>query len=444
MNLAIGLILAVLVATIWAVVALSRRRGRSHKEYRSDVTEEALTVFVERSLALGSFAEVVGEAAATAQAAFRATRVVRFEPGAREGVWDALSATGEPLDAVPDASRPVFARFKHNAEVVVLDDASGGKFGALRLPLTELGQRYGIDVLVPLVGLGQTMAVLGLSVGRRVSAFERGLLDHLRIEATAAALNVRLHREAAHKLTLEKEVDLASAVQLTLVPPVDAGRGRHVAWVGHYRPAGQAGSDFWSAYDLGDGRVLVVVGDVVGRGLAGSMVSAVAKSCCDSLNAAVATLDAGTLLTALNRALWRPARPIHMTCFAAIFDGAAGTVQFANAGHPLPYVARPVEPRLGVLSGSGPMLGDAPDTRYRASERPVRAGDLILLYTDGIVEATNAERMPFGERRLQRALLQAVGERPEVARDRILGALGDFRGGAPPVDDEALVVVRIG
>lgn len=436
-------VLAVVVLAAWAVAVAARRQGHSSAGAREDVAEQALTGFVERSLEIGSVGEVLADAAATAQAAFGATRVVVFEPGAKEGSWEA-QAGGQALDPVPDAARGVFGWFKHNVDVILLDEVAGPRYGAMRLPLADLAKRYGLDAFLPLVDRGHTIAALGLALGRKPSAHERGLLGHLRVEITAAAANVRLHREAAHKLTLEKEVDLASAVQLSLVPPQAEGRSGKLSWAGHYRPGGQTGSDFWSSYDLGGGRVLLVIGDVIGTGLAGSMVSAVAKSCCDSLHAAGAATDPGALLTALNRALHRHARPIHMTCFAGVFDPASASVTYANAGHPMPYQVRAAEPRLGVLVGTGPMLGDAAESRYVAARRPLAPGDLVLLYTDGVVEAMNDKRASFGERRLQRSLVAAAELPLAAARDRLLAALEEFRGGAAPTDDEALVVVRVG
>lgn len=438
-----GVVLAVVALAAWGVALALRWQGRDSASWREDATEQALVEFVERSLEFHSLADVLADAAATAQAAFRADRAVVFEPGTKEGTWDAWSS-GQALEPVPDTARSLFGWFKHNADVIPLDEIAGPRYGAMRIPLSELGKRYGVDAIVPLVDRGQMLAVLGLHLGRRPSALERKLLEDLRIEATAAAANVRLHREAAHKLTLEKEVDLASAVQLTLVPPVAEGRVGQVAWVGHYRPARQAGSDFWSAYDLGEGKVLVVIGDVIGSGLAGSMVSAVAKSCCDSLCAAGAATDPGSLLTALNRSLFRHAKPIHMTCLAVALDPAAGVVTWANAGHPMPYHVRREEPRLGVLPGSGPMLGDAAETRYGTSRRPLGAGDVVLVYTDGLVEAINAQRAPFGERRLQRTLLAVADLRPPSARDHLLRAVEDFRAGAPSTDDEVLVLLKVG
>jgi serine phosphatase RsbU (regulator of sigma subunit) len=460
------ILLALIVLMLWGVVVLVRRRSRAGAQTGGG-SSLALTELAERSLDLESLSDVLAASADAARVALSAKRVVAFEPGAREGAWDAsepgagaideVAGGPEPaspvggaararsrpsIDAVPDGARGVFAWFKHNTTPILIDEIGDARYGAMRVPLAELGRRYQLDVIVPLVDRGLTIGALGLGIGRKLSRAERDLLGELRQQVTAAAANVRLHREAAHKLTLEKEVDLASAVQQTLVPASSEGRVGRLVWTGHYRPAGQVGSDFWSAYDLGNDRVLLVIGDVVGTGLAGSMASAVAKSCCDALHAAGAAGDVVDVLAALNRALFRPMRPIHMTCFAAVIDARRGNVTYANAGHELPYHAS-VSGALGVLGGSGPMLGDGPDARWQRSSRPLAHGDTLLLFTDGLSEAMNETRAVFGERRLQRTLSRAAGAGPGEIKHQILVAVEAFRGGVPPQDDEALVVVRV-
>jgi serine phosphatase RsbU (regulator of sigma subunit) len=439
----IAVVLAVVVFLVWAIVLALRHGRRQATTSRAGLNEAVLTEFVVRSLDLHAFGDVLADATATAQAAFGASSGVVFEPGAKEGTWDAWAPGSQPtpLEPVPDAGRPVFAWLKHNAEVIALDEVAGPRFGAMRIPLSDLKARYGIDTLVPLVDRRQTIGAIGLQLGRRPTQFERSLLEHLRIEATAAAANVRLHREAAHKLTLEKEVDLASAVQRALVPAIHEASGAGLSWVGHTQFSGQAGSDFWCTYSVSGGKLLVVIGDMIGSGLAGSMLSAVAKSCCDAFQAA-GTVDPGALLTALNHALYRPQRPIHMTGVVALFDPVHNIVHWANAGHPMPYFAAAHEHRLNVLTGSGPMLGDVADAHYVTQARPLHRGDSVLLYTDGLVEAMNLQRMPFGERRLQRALTAARSQPPAKVRDVILAAVEEFRTGAPISDDELLVYVR--
>jgi sigma-B regulation protein RsbU (phosphoserine phosphatase) len=251
---------------------------------------------------------------------------------------------------------------------------------------------------------------------------------------------VRLHREAAHKLTLEKEVDLAGAVQQTLAPLRSEASHGAWSWVGHVRPAGQVGGDFWCSYEV-DGGVLIVVGDVIGGGLGGSMVSAVVKSSCDAFAAAGIT-DPATLLGGVNRAIWRPNRQFHVTCVAAFFDERAGEVAWANAGHPAPYVVGLDDERPVALLGWGAMLGEAQNAEYETQRRAVEAGDTVLLHTDGVPEAMNAERVSFGERRLQRALVAARELDPPRARDQLLYALEAWKGGVPASDDELVVVMR--
>ncbi|MBI4510905.1 MAG: serine/threonine-protein phosphatase [Deltaproteobacteria bacterium] len=439
----IAVVMALIVLLAWGVACALRLRRHEEQSAHQRTVEEALTSFIETSLDLGTLGDALSAAAETAHRAFRTTRVVLFEPAGKEGHWDSWVPGGESLEPVPDAVRGLFSWFKHNPRLIILDEIAAQRYGAMRLPLSTLKERQGIDVLLPLVDRGITLGAVGLALGHRPSERERKLLEDFRVAVTACSANMRLHREAAQKLTLEKEVDLASAVQQAIVPAIAEGSSGKVSWVGHFRPAGQAGSDFWTAYDLGGGRVLVIIGDVVGSGLAGSMVTAVAKSTCDAVMESGSKVDAPSVLSALNRALYRPSRPIHMMCFAALVDGNRGIVQFANGGHQVPYHVSQGDSPLGVLGGGGPILGELPEVRFKESEKPFREGDLLVLYTDGIVEATNASGDTFGDRRLQRVVRSARDLAPAEVRDRILGTLAEFRGDVPPVDDEALVVLTV-
>jgi serine phosphatase RsbU (regulator of sigma subunit) len=215
-----------------------------------------------------------------------------------------------------------------------------------------------------------------------------------------------------------------------------------MAWAGHFQPAGQAGSDFWGVYPLGQ-RVLVIVGDATGVGLAGSMVSAVVKSCSDAIiDAHGDGVDPASLLGTLNRALWRPEKPAHMTCFAALFDLSQGVVKYANAGHRFPYHLGATG-KLGVLHGAGPVLGDELQSRYPIHEQAISAGDTLVFFTDGMVSAQNPQGDSFGERRLQKLLSTATGNAAATLRDRIVSEVARFRENRPRGDDEAMIVVEV-
>jgi serine phosphatase RsbU (regulator of sigma subunit) len=185
----------------------------------------------------------------------------------------------------------------------------------------------------------------------------------------------------------------------------------------------------------------------------------VVKSCCDAVyDAAVGSADGGPgppeLLAALSAALQRPSAPTHARCFAALFDPAARRILYANAGQTLPYRInfagaaenRPAQgaagPQLGVLAGSGPLLGDTVDQVYRENRSPLGSTEAFVLYTDGLVQAQSREGEPFGERRLQRVLAAQRDASAREIRERILTSLAAYHDDSPLVDDVALVVVR--
>lgn len=445
-ELAVSITIASALVVVWLAVALARAGRRSSEAALGAMARDALVRFADRALELESVADILGGARETAWRLFGCQRVVAFEPGADRGGWDAFIPAGEPLGAVPGTLRGPFGWFVHNRGVAARSELGDRRFGAMRAPLRELMDRYQVDTLVPLVEHGRLLAIIGMQLGRRPSALDRQVLLLFRLEATAACANIKLHRQAAHVLTLAKEMDLAATVKLALVPDEAEGSAGPISWAGHYQGAGQAGSDFWGVYPLAGGRVLFLIGDTVGSGLGGSMVAAVVKSCSDAVFDATHDRDAPgppELLAALSAALQRPATPTHARCFAALFDPAAERILYANAGQTLPYRLNFADgSQLGVLAGSGPLLGDPVDQLYRENRSPLGAREVFVLFTDGLVKAQSREGEPFGERRLQRVLAAQKEASAREIRERILTSLAAYHDGGPLADDIALVVVR--
>lgn len=437
-------LLGIVAFLVWLAISLQRARQRSQVSELGAAARDALTRFADRALELETVHEILAHTRETAWSLFGCERVIAFEPGSDRGTWDAFVPGGEALPPVPVHLRGPFAWFVHNLTTAARGDLGDRRFGAMRAPLRELMDRYQIDLLIPLVEHGRMLAVVGALLGRRLSPLDRSSLMLFRLEVTAACANVKLHRQAAHVLTLAREFDLASAVKIALVPEESEGSAGPLSWAGHYEAAGQAGSDFWGVYPLTGGRVLFVIGDAVGSGLGGSMIAAVVKSCCDALHDARGNPGPARLLAALNAAIYRPASPAHTRCFAALFEPSARRVVYANAGHTLPYRVSfgAAQPGLGVLAGAGQLLGDSADPVYRENRSPLAARESFLLFTDGLVKARDKEGEPFGDRRLQRVLAATSDGSAREMRESVLTALAAHRDGGALSDDLSLVVVR--
>jgi serine phosphatase RsbU (regulator of sigma subunit) len=436
-----ALLLGITMASGWLIAASLLGRRRASRERGGALAREALVGFAERSLELDSADRVLAFAAEAAQAIFGSRQAVAFKPAAEAGEWDATAPGAEPLESVPPTLRGVFGWFRHNAVIAAAVDLGQARFGAMRAPLRQVMERYGVDLLLPLVRGTTVHAVLGLHLGRPPNAIDRALMRLFRMQVTAACANVRLHREAAHFISLAKELDLASSVELALVPEAPEGRLGALSWAGYFDAAGDAASDFWNAYELEDGRLALVVGDAIGQGLAGSMIAAVVKSCADVIfEEPPAELDPGTLLGMLGRSLGQRTESAgKMSCFAAFFDPRAGEVSYANAAHPAPYVLEGEGDKLalGALAKPGPLLGDTPDTAYPAATRRIGSGAAVVLFTDGLVGEGK------GDRRMQRLLRRRAGASAAELRDALALEAREQRAKATARDDAAVVVVRV-
>jgi serine phosphatase RsbU (regulator of sigma subunit) len=254
--------------------------------------------------------------------------------------------------------------------------------------------------------------------------------------------------ETAEKAVLEKELEVARTIQDSLVPPptlVDRG---FIQLAGYFLPASQCGGDWWTVHDLPDGRVLVLIGDVTGHGVPSAMITAAAKAACDVVRATEGErLTAPRLLEVMNRAIFESAhRRFVMTCFASIIDPVQQTITFSNAGHNFPYLYRPGAAdgnEFQVLMSRGNRLGDLEESRYDARVLKLQRGDLIVWYTDGLVECENKKGEEFGEKRFRAAIRASAGLDPIGMRDRITSTANDFFGSRARKDDITMVVARV-
>jgi sigma-B regulation protein RsbU (phosphoserine phosphatase) len=239
-------------------------------------------------------------------------------------------------------------------------------------------------------------------------------------------------------------------VQAAFVPKGDLVRCGNTSFAGVYQPASRCGGDWWSVHALPGDRVLVLIGDVTGHGVAAAMVTAAAKGCYDVAQRLMGQeLDVVRLLDLLDSSVRRAGgEQFYMTCFATLLDPGRGQVTYANAGHVVPYLCRPRgdgQVELDALVARGNPLGAADRAELQALTREVARGDILIWYTDGIVECTNPLGKQFGDRRMQRLLRKTAGNGASVQsiRNGLVRAVVAFQEGQPADDDITLVVGKI-
>jgi len=256
-----------------------------------------------------------------------------------------------------------------------------------------------------------------------------------------------LLEQTAEKARIEQELEVAKAIQETLVPgpePVDMGV---LKFAGFYQPAAQTGGDWWTWSELGRGKYLLVIGDVTGHGVPSAMITAAAKAACDvARHVHGDDVTVTRLLEIMNHAIYESAqRRFVMTCFASIIDTKARTITYANAGHNFPYLFRASEGKgeFGSLMIRGNRLGDDRDSRYEAKTTELVAGDVIVWYTDGIVECENETGEEYGEKRFRASVRKAAALDAGEMRDAIVADATSFFAAAPRKDDITMIVGRI-
>jgi serine phosphatase RsbU (regulator of sigma subunit) len=256
-----------------------------------------------------------------------------------------------------------------------------------------------------------------------------------------------LLEQTAEKARIEQELEVAKTIQDTLVPtaePVDHGI---LKFAGYYQPAAQTGGDWWTWSDLVGGKVLLVVGDVTGHGVPSAMITAAAKAACDVARYVYRDdVTVSGLLEIMNHAIFESAqRRFVMTCFASIFDPHRRTITYANAGHNFPYLYRAGDGRgeFGSLMIRGNRLGDDRNSRYEAKTTELIPGDVLIWYTDGIVECENQAGEEYGEKRFRASVRRAAALDAGEMRDAIVADATAYFGPTPRKDDITMIVGRI-
>jgi serine phosphatase RsbU (regulator of sigma subunit) len=299
----------------------------------------------------------------------------------------------------------------------------------------------GVVLTVPLISSGSLIGVVSLGPRlseRDYSSEDRRLLNALAGYAAPAMRVGQLVRqqeaEARNRERIEQELKIAQIIQQQFLPKtVPDLPSWHVA--AFYRPARTVGGDFYDFIPLPDGRVMFVVGDVTDKGIPAALVMASTHALLRG--AAPRLISPGAVLAHVNDLLCADI-PAHMfvTCLALVLDPLSGKIEFANAGHDVPYVR--TAGGVAELRARGMPLGLMPGMEYEEKTFQFQPGDCALLHSDGLAEAHSPDRQMFGFPRV--AELAGRGPSGEELIDLCLTELAAFTGPQAEQEDDITLV----
>ena len=296
-------------------------------------------------------------------------------------------------------------------------------------------------IFIPLLMGGGAIGVLGLGGRPRLSEDE---LRFARLLANQAALSVeqaRLHRVESQGQRMERELQQARRIQMSLLPaayPVVPGYD----FAATYESAREIGGDLYDFIEWPNdpARIGLLIADVSGKGTAAALFMAHSRAMIRG--AAQTQPGPGATLATANVQIARDNHAmLFVSAFYAVLEAADGWLTFANAGHNLPLIRR-ADGQIEEVMSRGMVLGIMDDMTYDEATAALAPDDILLLYTDGITEAMDADGELFGKARLSDAVRHAA---PATARDlidAILAAVRDYTGDTPPADDLTIVTVK--
>jgi serine phosphatase RsbU (regulator of sigma subunit) len=253
-------------------------------------------------------------------------------------------------------------------------------------------------------------------------------------------MNLLVLLEVADRLSLKNDLEIAREIQQAMLPS-GLFTAPGVETVGQSRPANTVGGDFYDILPLDDGRVVIAVGDVAGKGSPAALLMALLLAMMRTL--VDERLDPAELVTRLNVQVSRHAPGSRfITLFYAVYDPVTGELTYVSAGHMPPLLLRRRDNRCERLSDGGIALGMFEHSSYTAGRQQIDPDDLLVIYSDGITEAENPGGIPFDEAGLENAL-RANRDKPIAAiGPAVVRAVEQFTGETKFADDLTILLLH--
>jgi phosphoserine phosphatase RsbU/P len=320
-----------------------------------------------------------------------------------------------------------------------------------RPQLLELGRTNPKLLELVISQLGKRLSQLNQAIGFYTNAltalernaFDTGLLNDLLNPMPELVDFSHSFLRLAEQITIKRqqfeEMANAAAIQRSMLPRPfkDENAFAAVDLHGELHPAREVGGDFFDYFAIGDRHLAVTIGDVSGKGVPASLFMAITQSLIrvmvrDGGDLAAEIARVNNLLAANNE------ESMFATAFCAVVDVMSGEIVYCNCGHNAPLLLRR-DGTLDQLTPTGPPLAAGNNATFKASTSHLKPGDRLVLFSDGLPEATDGNGKFFGDERVEQAVRALAGASAHDLVRGIIGKAREFENGAPQFDDIACV-----
>jgi serine phosphatase RsbU (regulator of sigma subunit) len=288
-------------------------------------------------------------------------------------------------------------------------------------------------------GFGSVNIPLGLPF------FQIAVLTPIWADGTIALIvslflvNLIVLLEVADRLSLKGELEVAREIQLAMLPG-GTYRAGDVQICGMTRPANTVGGDFYDVLPLKDGRIIITLGDVAGKGSPAALLMALLLAVLRTL--VDEELEARELVARLNVQICRHSPPSRfITLFYAVYAPSTGVLTYVNAGQNPPLIRRR-DGRYERLGGTGVALGMFEHSAFGSVDTALDPGEMLVLYSDGITEAEDPEGQPFEEAGLELVVERHANEEPAEIGSRVLKAVEAHAKASRFTDDLTILLLK--
>ena len=327
---------------------------------------------------------------------------------------------------------------------MVLSDINMPQMDGLTL-LHQLNQ-LNYDLRAVIVTAYGDMKNIRTAMNRGAFDFVTKPLDFQDLETTISKTlaHLAIMREALRSrdelVALRQELGVAARMQESILPtsfPEDPRYEIH-AWM---TPAKEVGGDFYDFFKLEDGRIGIVMADVSGKGVPAALFMMVSRTLMKGT--AIGENDPARCLSEVNQLLVESnEESMFVTVFYASFDPATGVLEFANAGHNLPFVVKDNGEVRAIDCDAGLVLAIMPGFEFPGGSVKLDPGDAVFFYTDGITEAMDEEGVEFGEDELTAVLAEVAGAHAGTFNRKAVQAVQEHAGEAAQSDDITCLTLR--